>query len=542
MAVNALGSGSNGAVAATSYTTTGVTQPTPGAYVLIHNAVNTGSGVPSDAFTSVTFAGATFTYLGMAKADPSALRNVLVYGALIASPTAAQLVATFGYTADGFSYEIVEETAYAGTNDTDGVLTLTYRPTATNANSETGWMLKLQSESNRLVHFASAGANSYDLTIGAGETGWTRHANVSSSSLISLGVMSQVGSGDLSPTMDWIGTAASPTVIDVELLLTGGASTTYPIAVSSTGEAGHGTNGTAATSITTGNLTVTGTVTNGSAIVQVTAGIFKLDPTFVGASISGTNIPGGTTISSVQNDHQFTMSANATPGSGSVTITCTGLKHTFTAGRAYLIGILGRRVAAAAVPTSVATTGGALTFTAVGNVGYNSDFNGSMWKLEAASTVTETVVITWAASHTAAWQIVELPASAFEAGALVTANVVTNTATSATSVSATMGSYAKASNGVVAFMFSGKADTPNVEGGAVVVPREDKGSSNRFVSTLWARNNVATIGANFTTASVGIVAAEISAPAVAAGQPSRSRMVAIPHARTGRGGPVRIGG
>lgn len=68
------------------------------------------------------------------------------------------------------------------------------------------------------------------------------------------------------------------------------------------------------------SVTLTGSLTNGSAIVTGMTGALQL---YAGLSVSGTGIPGATTINSVDSDSQITLSANATATTSS-SLTFTG--------------------------------------------------------------------------------------------------------------------------------------------------------------------------------------------------------------------------
>lgn len=78
------------------------------------------------------------------------------------------------------------------------------------------------------------------------------------------------------------------------------------------------------------NKTFTATTTNGSPILTVLGGATTGSGPFIGASISGTGIPGSTTITGLTYSpsgvlQSITMSANATANGSGITVTATGV-------------------------------------------------------------------------------------------------------------------------------------------------------------------------------------------------------------------------
>ncbi|MBB3745000.1 hypothetical protein FHX10_004537 [Rhizobium sp. BK591] len=118
-------------------------------------------------------------------------------------------------------------------------------------------------------------------------------------------------------------TTATAALVVAETTATAGLATA-PASPTATTKAIQGVNFAAA------NQTFTATTVNGSAVLTALGSVTPEGGPFIGAAISGTGIPGSTTISSITYSpsgvvQSITMSANATANGTGITVTATGV-------------------------------------------------------------------------------------------------------------------------------------------------------------------------------------------------------------------------
>ncbi|NKQ85168.1 hypothetical protein [Rhizobium ruizarguesonis] len=118
-------------------------------------------------------------------------------------------------------------------------------------------------------------------------------------------------------------TTATAALVVAETTATAGLANA-PASATTTTKAIQGVNFTAA------NQTFTATTVNGSAVLTSLGSVSPAGGPFIGAAISGTGIPGSTTISGITYTpsgtvQSITMSANATANGTGITITATGV-------------------------------------------------------------------------------------------------------------------------------------------------------------------------------------------------------------------------
>ncbi|NKQ73852.1 hypothetical protein C3Y89_26565 [Rhizobium sp. UPM1132] len=118
-------------------------------------------------------------------------------------------------------------------------------------------------------------------------------------------------------------TTATAALVVAETTATAGLANA-PASATTTTKAIQGVNFTAA------NQTFTATTVNGSAVLTSLGSVSPAGGPFIGAAISGTGIPGATTISGITYTpsgtiQSITMSANATANGTGITVTATGV-------------------------------------------------------------------------------------------------------------------------------------------------------------------------------------------------------------------------
>jgi hypothetical protein len=138
---------------------------------------------------------------------------------------------------------------------------------------------------------------------------------------------------------------------------------------------------------------------------------------------------------------------------------------TLTAGRTYVLGVVHSGTAPLADPTGVQTTGGAVTFTKLDGIGFDTAASSahklSVWKVQAGSTVTATVTITTGTATGCAWSLMECDTNA--AGTFGTpAKQAFDTSTTAT---ATPGTLTNTAGLQLAFGASALNSTSDTAGG-----------------------------------------------------------------------------
>lgn len=495
----------------------GTVTPASNSLLLCHVAYATSGGVFADTPTSLTGFGLTWTPIAFAKPFGGSTRSVACYVAQGAAPSSAALVLTTSYTPDDTTFELFQVVGAAvGNGGLDAILQVVVIPTTANGTSVQGWIQDVQHANNAVFGLFSVGVNSQSINQAAGETGWTRVGNIAGAAgtAFSMAGLFRAGSADLSPKAGWA-SSGSPQYIGLEIKANG-ATTRFPMDYNNL-RAGQGESSANTAVHTTGRSVHTDIVTTLDSDI-ITSGTANFDASFVGASITGTNIPGGTTILAVNaNARAATMSAVAT-GTGTVTGTVTGRKTPFVSGRSYIMGIMGVRNTAAGTPTTVALTGGG-SFTLIDSILYDtlaipsgSDTSLSLWKYTASATVEDTVIITFpaATTHGAAWGIIELENND---AAVNAANIAKNSTTVAsTSFPLTMGAYAQADNGVVGIWGrAGGSTIDPIPSEGMVIAIDQSDASNRVLTMTYAHSNIATPDLTFGSSVVGAIAVELSA-------------------------------
>lgn len=509
-----LATGSNNTPAATeTLVSAGTLTPTANAVVLLHVAYATSGGLFADTPVSVTGFGLSWTAVGFAKPTGGSTRSVALYVAQGAAPSSAALVVEFGYLPDDVTFELIEVTgAQVGNGGLDSILQRQFIHTTANATSLQGWIQDSQHANNGLLAFHSVGLDAQTLAVAAGETDWTRITNVvgAAGTAFSLAALLRNGPTDLSPKASWSG-SGSPQYIGVEIRASG-ATSRYPLDYTNL-RAGKGESSANTTSHVTGSSVHSDVVLN--ATTTITSNTANFDASFVGASITGTNIPASTTILSVNaNGREATMSQAAT-GSGTITATITGRKTPFTAGKSYIMAIEATRSTAGQVPSSVALTGGG-AFTLLDSIIFDTlsipsaaDTSLSVWKFTASSTVEDTVSFSFAnaTTHGVAWGIVQLEGNG---AAVNTANIVKTSSTSATTLPLTMGAYGSPRNGVMGvWARTAASGTDPIPGEGTVLAIDQSDASNRILAITFAHSNIATPNLTFGTSPVGAIAIEL---------------------------------
>jgi hypothetical protein len=467
---------------------------------------------------TVTGNGLTWTLVDHQLANigsPASTRATALFAAQGAAPSAGAITATYDGSnpSTDAAWCVVEvQGAHVGASAVDAILDTRRLHTASNTTSLPTQSLMPQVSTNALLHFAMAGGNSQTLTTEGGS--WTKiNGHIGSATLFSLGAFGITDGTDTIHTTTW-SSSASHTWCTIEVRDGDTSTTVRPLRFT---EINGGTGDSAAAATTTiGKWSIPDlATTNGSPIVTSAqagqAAGASLQLTYerrgffaglVGCTITGTNIPGSTTISSVDNAGQLTLSANATGTGTSSNTVIAGIPLTFTADRAYLLCVASRRAAAPTSPTSIA--GATVTFTEVQGLTYNTDWRLSVWKYECTGTVTETLTATWAASQSGgmAWSIVEIEGA--DTG-VVTANIVTDADAAVTSEPLTMGAYAAARNGVLYAIGGNGNSVPNAQG----LVRHSMVDNELGVHVSNA--NVATPDATFSSDTVGAIGIEIAA-------------------------------
>jgi hypothetical protein len=449
-----LTTGQDGAPAAASKATASIT-PTSNALVMAHVCWAASNPNTCVIPPTVTGNGLTWELIDHRLANSGGSgRATAIYAAQGAAPSAGAVTFTWGFTTTAIVWEIVEfQGAHVGSTAAAAILQVEGIHSGANVNDLEDSLMTLQDATNWVASFGMSGANSQTLIMHASDTGWTKVAGIASASaLFSIACLAREGSGDLTPRFSWT-TVSSWTVHTFEIRAAGGASSTFPLRFNLVAN-GSGSESAATTHIT-GDVAATDLVTTDTSPVVTSSawgGTDGPDASWVGLTISGTNIPGGTTVLShatTDAGTSITMSANATGTGTSANGAIIARPVHFVAGHSYIMAISGRRAGAAQTPNSVALTSGG-AWTQVGTtLTYNTERTLSVWLFECTSTVDSTVTIVWPQSATSAYVIYEIEHAA---PGVVSANIVTDTGTGVTALPLTMGAYADARSGVLYFV------------------------------------------------------------------------------------------
>jgi hypothetical protein len=504
---------------ATSKTSSTIS-PTPNALVEVWVSMSGSTGT-TDLPTSVTSTcGLTFDLVEFTKAQATAARAQALYRAQSAAAVSGTVTISWGYQPDDIAINIVEfQNAYVGNNGADAILQSSKLNTAGNALSTTAYLEAFQSSENYGVGFFIAGANAYTMNP---ESGWSKLSFVEGLGLFSHAVMVKEGGSDLSCTAEWTaeGTPASHTYVVQEIRAAGTAILALPTRTSRlrNGSSVVGTT----TVFHTGDLGITGATIAGD-LVTISSGMTGLffDSTFIGASVSATggtgSIGAGATITAVAaNGASATISGTNTAGSPT-TINVTRRKSTFVAGRGYAIGCVARRSADPRVPTSVAIDGGGQSFTKLADLTFNTDWTLSVWYVYCTANAVETVTATYPVNMTNGGALYLDEVVGVTSSVVVAANVATATASSATTVTATLSAFQKAANGWVAFIGcvdfkDDQLDTNVPPTGGKIIGGTSYGTTSRHCSSVAGRNNLTGITPVWAaSSSVGIMAVELDA-------------------------------